>query len=351
MRFEMGSRTDVWYTRRMATTTKKSQAKTKTTKTAAKPARAAKAATTAKAKTTVKKPAAKPAAKKTTAKTKAAKPAIAKKTSAPVATAAEVTTPVAAKPARKAAKNALTLWHLVSGIVLALLAVIAGLFVKTTYATLTLGHVAKDDLASKATTVFAPAQQGWYDIDLRWALVAVLGVAALAGLLRGTVLRTKEQAAVARSVNAWRWVSIALTFGLLTGLVALLVGVREALTLKLIVLSVVAGAVFGWLAEREKAGADRQTRALGIGSVAAFAVAALSVGSYLLNTWIYGLVRYPWYAYVAAGVVTIGLLAIVLTQRRLVRGAPFAKVERNYAAISLVTAAALAVTVILGLRG
>ena len=134
--------------------------------------------TTTKAKTkTTKKTPAKAAVKsaKTTA-SKAKKPAAKK-------SAAKNTKPTAAKA--DVSKNAVSTKSsffsrplvLLAGLYV-LLAVAAGYLVNSVSAQVFLGHLAKDELASRAGTVLVPAATSVYEVEFRWLLVVAAGVSA-----------------------------------------------------------------------------------------------------------------------------------------------------------------------------
>ena len=309
--------------------------------------------TTTKAKTkTTKKTPAKAAVKsaKTTA-SKAKKPAAKK-------SAAKNTKPTAAKA--DVSKNAVSTKSsffsrplvLLAGLYV-LLAVAAGYFVNSVSAQVFLGHLAKDELASRAGTVLVPAATAVYEVEFRWLLVVLFGVSAVIALLRATRYRAAEEAGIKNRVQPMRWVEFAITGALAFEIVALLNGLQDLVALKLSLISIAFAALLAWMFERENAASRKPAKALYIAAAVAviLPVAALLVSMY--GTYVYGMERSPWYAYAAAIVVSVGLLVTVRSVWNdfKKRGATYsyAVIDRNYNRISVVTKLALAVVVVVGL--
>lgn len=223
----------------------------------------------------------------------------------------------------------------------------------TASAQVLLGHLAKDELASRAGTVLAPAATALYEVEFRWLLVALLVAAAVIAVLRGTRYKALEDAGIKNRVQPLRWIEFAVTGALAFEIVALLNGLQDAVALKLGMLSIVLAALLAWLFERENAATGKPTKSIYVASALAvtFPVLALLVTMYGTN--VYGMERSPWYAYAAAAVVSAGLLLTVRSVRNAFKvrnGAhDYASVDRNYTRISVATKVALAVVLIVGL--
>jgi hypothetical protein len=153
--------------------------------------------TTTKAKTkTTKKPAARTRAaavktSKTTSKsTKATKPAVSK---AAVAAKSKTAT-LTADTLRKI--------NFIKAFIFAALAVAAGMLMNDSSYAINVGYQAKDELISLTAgkTAFVSASQTLADVQVRWLVVIILGLAALFSLLAATRLRRKYEAAVADGV-------------------------------------------------------------------------------------------------------------------------------------------------------
>jgi len=231
-----------------------------------------------------------------------------------------------------------------------LLALVAGYFMNTTSYSLTLGHLAQDDLASRTHTVFAPAIQSVYDVEARWLVVAVLLLSAILPVLYLTRLKDRY----AQYVNTtrmlpFRWIDLAVTGALMTEIAALLSGVSDVPTLKLIAGVVVVAAVLGLIAERQNNAVAKPVRSAYITGIVTAVLPWLLIAAYAVATVVYGMVRSPWYVYALYAALLAGLALQARNQRMSLRGANYLVVERNYVAISILTKAAFAIILIAGL--
>lgn len=313
----------------------------------------AKSTTTTKAKTkTTKKKAPAKAAAKTTKKTttkKAAKPtAKAKVTTKPVAAKASAT----AKPTSSAATSLFKRPQVLLAGLYAVLAVLSGLLMNTASAQVLLGHLAKDDLASRTGTVLAPAATVLYEIEFRWLLVVLFGVAAVIALLRGTKYYARELAGVKAKVQPLRWVEFAITGALAFEVAALLNGLQDFAALKLAMGSIIIAALLAWVFERENAATGKPARATYVASAVAVALPVIALLITMYATYVYGMERSAWYAYAAAAVVAVSLLWTIRLQQSSLRKAGaqgYYFIDRRYNQISALTKVLLAVILIVGL--
>jgi hypothetical protein len=303
----------------MATKKTTTRGKTKTTKTSA---AATKTAKTAKkvTKTAVKAPAKKVAAAKTTTK----------KT--------------------LSVFDRLVRWQLVSALVFIALAIGAGTAMKTTTSLLSFGHMGRDSLASRTETIYASAQEPVFDLEIRWALVTILGVAAVFSLLYLTRLKAQYNDSLNTKVFKWRWIEMAITSALMVELVAVLSGAEDIATLKLIGGFMIVAAALGWVVERDTA-AKRPVRAALIISIVAAVLPWLLIAMYAIATFVYGGIRSPWYVYALYAVSIAGGLLVTRNLRRTTNSqVDRATTERDYTVISFVTKAAFAAVLIIGLK-
>ncbi len=333
----------------MAKTTSKTQAKTKTTnkkpstKSTAKATKpAVKAARTTKA--TTSRAAKKPAVKKAVATTKSTiKPA------------------EAPKPVAKASVSGVTpllnRLQVQLGIVFAVLAGLAAYFMNTTSVQVLLGHLTKDELASTAGTVLAPAAHVLYEVEFRWLAVGFLVLAAVVAILRGTKYLAKDQAAVTNKVSSLRWIDYAVTTSVAFSIAALLNGVQDLIALKLSAIAILISAYLAWVFERENAATGKPTRGIYAVSAVLAVLPVVFLVITMISTYIFGTdgasvaVRSPWYAYAAAAVVSISLLATTRIQwNGFKRQYDFAFVNRNLSRILVVSKLLLAVILIVGLQ-
>ncbi|HTE21818.1 MAG TPA: hypothetical protein VK674_02145 [Candidatus Limnocylindria bacterium] len=313
----------------MATTTKKSTTKAKTK--------------TAKTKTT-KKVSAKTAVK-TTRATAAKRPSA----TATIPKAAAKKTQPGPTVAGMTIQKLRSLHVAAIGIFL-LLAVAAGALMNTASHQLTLGYLAKDELASTQTTVFAPAVQAVYDIELRWAVVGIMLASMIFPVLYLTRLQ-KQYAEYLQQSRMWsmRWIDLAITGALMTEVVALVSGVSDLPTLKLIGGMVAATALLGLIAERQNNAAAKPVRSAYYVSLFTGVLPWLLIASYAVATVVYGTAGVTWYVYALYAAVFGGFLLQARNQHMEFGRANFLVVERNYIAISLLTKAAFAGILVIGL--
>lgn len=330
----------------MAKNTSTSKAKTKTSK---KPATAARSA----AKSTTRKVAAKEV-----------------KTAKSVAQAAQTTKPNTSKVTIKKARRGLRVrvprvslnrgnvvtgsqlrkFNLISAVLLAVLATLAGAFMKLDSYAVTVGHSTKDVLRSAETTAFVPAQSVLFDLRVVWAVAGILAIAAVVAVLRATKLRAYERRSLDAGVMPWRWVDLGLSGALMLEVVALLSGMQELQSLKMLGILVGVAAVLAWFAERANA-ARVSSKAQFVAAALVGLVPFLIVAGYLFWTEVFGLVRLPWYVYAAYAALLVGYGLIARNTVRLLKGKVdnYLTAERTYARLGLLTKVAFAVILIAGL--
>jgi hypothetical protein len=314
----------------MATTTKKSPSKAKT--------KTAKASTATK-KRSVKKTTVSKAAKTTKATKSVEAKAPAKKT----------------PPAADSSKIGVTIgtlrrMHTVAVVLFVALAGLAGFMMSSVTSQLTLGYLAKDEIASKTSTVLVPAVQSVYDIELRWAVVGILVISAIMPLLYVTRLKNRYADFMATSrMLPHRWVDMAITGALMTELIALVSGISDIATLKLIGGSVVATAVLGLIAERQNNVSQKPVHSAYYASLFTGLLPWAVIATYAVSTVVYGDASAPWHLYALYAVGLFGFLLSARNQHMQFGKGNYLIVERNYVAISMLTKAAFAVMLIVGL--
>jgi hypothetical protein len=299
----------------MATTTKKSpKAKTKTTK----------AASTTK-KSSVKK-------------------------TAPKATASKASTKVSSVRKVEVTLGSLRRLHLVSVGLFTLLAVAAGFMMNSATQQLTLGHLTKDELASTTSTVLAPAVQPIYDVEVRWLVVGVLALSIVMPLLYLTKLKGRYSDYLTRSrMLPLRWIDFAVTGALMTEVAALLSGVSDIPTLKLMGGLVATTAVLGLIAERQNNAADRPVHSAYYTGLFTGLLPWVAIGAYAVSTVVYGTASVPWHVYALYAALLGGFLLQARNQHMEFGHGNYLIVERNYTVISALTKLAFAVILIVGL--
>jgi hypothetical protein len=235
-----------------------------------------------------------------------------------------------------------------------ILAVAAGVLMSRATQELTVGYLTRDELVSRASTVFAPAMHVLYDLEIRWALVALLVISLVLPLLYLTKMERPYAARLRGRVIPWRWIDIAITSAVMLEIVALLAGVQDIVALKAIGGLAALAAVFGWLSERENENAPAPLWGAYLGGVVSGLLAWILVGIALMAASFYGIVRLPWYVYALYGTLAVGFLLMHFNQsnqhKRIRNWKDYMAVERNYLLITTLTKAAFAVILIVGLR-
>lgn len=302
----------------MATTTKSTKAKTKTTKPkTTKPK-------TASAKT-----------QKTTTKKSAEKPL---KTSAPAATQ---NTGILQK-----------IYAISVAVYVAIFAAAAFLMGNKSYQ-LSIGYWTRDELASKATTVFAPASQGLFDLQLRWIVMAIALLSVVMPVLYLTRLKSYHQKAMKNKVLPTRWLDMAVVAAIMLETVAVVSGVLDIGTLKLVGGLMVVTMVLGWMAEKRTAEAGRPATAKYYLGMVTGLLSWVLIALYAIATPIYGGVRSPWYVYALYVVMLAGAGLMGSNQlkglKKQGKQTNYEVVEQNYATLTLLTRMAFAVVLIIGL--
>lgn len=309
----------MWYIGAMATTKKTSKAKIKTTK--------------------------KTATKVTSAAKTTKKSTTAKVVKAPV---------IVKKAATKISISTLLLnrLNLVSAALALIGAAAAGLLMNSTSYQLFTSLLARDELASKAHTVFAPAIHAVYDIELRWAVVAILLLSGVVPLLAATRGRKQYELSLGKKVMAWRWIDAAIVGALMVEVAALISGVQDIMTLKLVgALTVLAG-ILAWVAEKQHAETGKSAKAVyilcGVAAVAPWVL----IAAYAIGTPVYGMVRSPWYVYALYGSVLASLLGYGINLMSHLKSTQnnYEATERNYLQLNIFARVAFALILIIGLK-
>jgi len=318
---------------------------------------------TTKNKSTTKKPAAKPV-KNTKSTAKQARPktstASAKTKSTKSAKAVKptkdnkATTAVKVKKAKKQLSlNSLRKLQLAKAFILTALAVTAGFVMTSASYALTIGYMAKDELISvtDGKTAFVSGSQSILDIQVKWLLVAILGISALMALLTATKMRKKYEAQINGHVSSMRWVAAAITTALIVESVALLSGVSDMFVLKLVGGLIVVTSILAWTVEKRLKQAGRPVWTEYVASLITGTMPWILIGSYAVATWVYGLVRYPWFVYALMLTTVVSCSLIAVNQYKHLMGwKNYLVIERNYQYILFASQVAFAVILILGFQ-
>src|SRR5690606_24745351 len=109
--------------------------------------------------------------------------------------------------------------------------------------------------------------------------------------------------------------------------------------------------MLAWVAEKRNKQAGRPVWSEFVISVVAMLLPWLLIGGYAVSTWVWGLIRYPWYVYALYAVVVIGFGLLLTNQYKRISGwKNTLVVERNYLLIGLATKAAFGAVLILAFQ-
>ncbi len=243
--------------------------------------------------------------------------------------------------------------HTVSAVVFGLLALAAVFFMKHATLPITMPYVTQDALASNSSAVLVSASRRLWDLQLRWAVVAVMVLSLIVPLLYMFKYPKKYQRALDNKIVFWRWLDLAVTGAVMVEVIALLSGIQDVVSLKLIGLTMVLVAMFGWLGERHKklnGGRSKTTFTL---LVLTKAVLIVLLAMPLIATLIYGMVRCPWYTYALFVGLVASLVLYAFNQYNFLRDyknwRDYIVVERNYTLISLATKLGFGLVLVIGL--
>lgn len=291
-------------------------------------------------------------AKKTTAKTTKRKTAGAKANSkaAVVAKASSNGKGNSSKTDKSVTLGRLYQFNLFAAVANLAFAVLSVLLIGKQTAGVTLAYATKDELSSAG---IGPAYRLLANVEIRYLLAAIFVISAVFSLLLATRLRNTYEAGVKNSTSGTRWVLSGITLALVLEFVTLVGGIGDLLTLKLVGGLVFTTALLAWLSERQNKGTKKQYAIFGL-SVFTGVIAWLPLAGSLLFTAIYGVVNFKWYVYLLAALVLIGFLNIARNQYKHAKNGVSAKgylqLEGKYLSVDFLIKLALFAVVLIALH-
>ncbi len=298
--------------------------------------------------------------KKTTkAKTKTVKP---KTSTAKTSTTKSVKKSVTKKPTIKAVEvksnpvapvNVLQKIYAISIAVYVAIAGAAYFLMSNASYQLSIGYWTKDALASANSTVFAAGSQGLVDVQVKWIVMTVALLSIVMPVLYLTKLKDYHQKSMKAKVLPTRWLDMAVVAAIMIEAVAIVSGVLDIGTLKLVGGLMVVTCILGWMAEKRTAEAGKPATAKYYLSMLTGLLPWVLIGLYAIATPLYGEVRSPWFVYALYAVMLIGAGIVGSNQLKGLKGqgkyASFGYIEKNYAVSSLVIRTMFAAVLIIGL--
>ncbi len=283
------------------------------------------------------------ATKKTSTKAKGGKAKNSKKATAKKSSAAKIS---ASSKVQKTSNDQLRQLNLASGLVALLLAVAAGFLMNATSYQLFTSLMTSNELASANGTVFVPGIHFVMDVELRWLVVGILVLSAVLPLLAATRNRKMYEDSVAKKVMPLRWIELGVISALMVELIAILSGVQDVMTLKLIAGFMLVTALLSWFSEKQTGKAMRHYNLSLVTGILPWLVIAVAAA----GTLIYGSVRSPWYVYALYFTTLLAITGYAMNGKRLLQGQQSYKTsERNNIQLGIFAKVTFALILIVGL--
>lgn len=234
---------------------------------------------------------------------------------------------------------------------------IAAFYLMSSYAvTETLSYMVRDTIASQISgnTVFGLGVRNVADIQIKWLLIGLLLASAVLSLLAATRWSKKFNQGVKDGAQPVRWLEHGVITVLALEIIALLSGVTDVAVLKAITALVIVSSVLGLLAERQNKGAKKPVKSAFVLFAVTGLIPWLIITFAAIATYIYGLIRAPWYVYALYFIVLGSCVLTSVLQWKRFKGNKLWKnvgyVERTYVSINLVTKILIAAVLIIGLQ-
>lgn len=229
-------------------------------------------------------------------------------------------------------------------------------FLREVTVPVTVSYMTKDALVSQDQTVFVSGLRNWFNAPIGYMAALALLVSAVVAVLRVTKYNDDYAKQVQKGSDGLKWVELGVTSAIIFEVVALLSGVSDAMSVKVGAGLVAATCALGWLADRQNDGVTKKAdwRAFYISLLTGVLSWLFIIGSFAF-TYVYGVVRMPWYSYALAGAVLAGFVGLAVNQmlniRRYDQWKKYAFTERNYLLIDIALKTAFAVILVVGLKG
>lgn len=217
---------------------------------------------------------------------------------------------------------------------------------------LSVGYWGKDELKSVNGTQFAPATQGIVDVESKWLVMAMAILSIIVPVLYLTRLKASNENQLKNRIMTTRWIDMAIIGALMVETVAILSGVLDLGTLKLIGGLMVITMAAGWFAEKRTAKENTPAiREYYLGMLSGI-LPWIVIFSYAIFTYVFGSLRSPWYVYVLYVVMLVGAGLMSKLQlaslKKEKKYSDYNEVEKSYAVNSLALRTAFAVILIIG---
>ncbi len=183
--------------------------------------------------------------------------------------------------------------------------------------------------------------------------MAIAIASAIVPILYFTRLKDYHAKALKAKVLPTRWIDMAVIVAIMVETVALLSGVFDIATLKVVGGLMVVTCILGWMAEKRTAEAGKPATAKYYLSMVTGLLPWILIAFYAVSTYVYGEIRTQWFVYALYAVMLVGAGMVGSHQLKSLKkqGAlkDYEVVERHYAVLSLVLRTAFCGILIVGL--
>ena len=242
-------------------------------------------------------------------------------------------------------------WHAIAFV---LTAIVASFFMGQNSYQLTLGHLAKDELASQKSAVLVPGSHSVFDLQVSTIVIALMLLSTVVPGLYMTRLQKQYATGLKKKVMPWRWLDMAVTTALMVGTIAIISGVQDLAMIKIIGSLMAVTCALGWLGERAVSDGKKLVRPIFIMSLITGSIPWLVIAASAIATPFYAAVRAPWYVYALYASSLGSFSLIALNQWRYYgkvrQWKDYLFVEWNYLLIADAAKLLFAVILIVGLR-
>jgi hypothetical protein len=211
--------------------------------------------------------------------------------------------------------DSLRRWNKWLAVLYALQGIAIAVLSKSVFVAITALFLAKDSLLSKAdgSTVLSPASQHLFDVNPAYILAGTLGILAVLHAAAALWYRDRYETGLQTKVSGFRWLASTFALSGALGVVALICGVRDIVSLAIIVTLVVLGSTAGYALELLNRNKQQlSTLVYRVYAILFFAAWAI-IAAYLLFGGIYdgNIPTYVYYLFVSTVLLSFVLTSIV----------------------------------------
>lgn len=253
---------------------------------------------------------------------------------------------------KKTSVDTLTKLNIISAFISVALAVAAGLLMSSVSYELVVNHLAKNELAGVGQNALVPAVEHFADVELRWVVVATMLLGAILPILYLTIYKNRYRQAIQDKVNKCRWIDIGIISALMMSVVAIVSGIQDLITIKIIGVMMILTAGLGWVVEKRNKQAERPVYSEFLISVVTGSIPWLIIAVYALSTWMYGQITSPSYIYLVSIGLFVGFILYALNLAKFVMrkasSTNYMVVEQKYLIIGIIIKVIFTATLIFG---